>query len=36
MRVFVTGEKGFIAQNLVPAFNRLGHTVVSCDNNNGS
>jgi nucleoside-diphosphate-sugar epimerase len=31
MRVFVTGEKGFIAQNLVPAFARLGHTVVSCD-----
>lgn len=31
MRVFVTGEKGFIAQNLVPAFNQLGHVVVPCD-----
>ncbi len=31
MRVFVTGERGFIAQNLVPAFARLGHTVVGSE-----
>lgn len=28
MRVLITGERGFIAQNLVPAFERLGHTVI--------
>lgn len=31
MRIVITGEKGFIAQNLVPAFARLGHVVVTCD-----
>lgn len=31
MRVFVTGEKGFIAQNLVHAFAKLDHVVVSCN-----
>lgn len=31
MRVLITGHKGFIAQNLPAAFERLGHTVISPD-----
>lgn len=31
MKVFITGHKGFIAKNLVGAFESLGHTVVYPD-----
>ena len=34
MRVLITGEAGFIAQNLAIAFENLGHDVVSIDDAN--
>ena len=30
-RVFITGEKGFIAKNLRLAYEEHGHTVISDD-----
>ena len=31
MRVFITGEAGFIGRNLPASFRKLGHSIVSGD-----